>query len=232
MVPGLSLRGERWRQTEASHSMQVPGPVSCEAPLTQPGHPVASVGICQLSGAWPRRWPCAVPVQPQPRVSGTRSPGTWPPPLAPGLPSAHPLGLHSLGHKVVLVHGAHPLADGGAGLGHLGDGGRLELLIVDVRLDGFDHRLPNVVLGMETTGLGPLPREDREDSGGWGDTLLLPLCPGRLGNKHDPERLARRGTSVSQDFKEYNQIFPSSRSDNTQFSSVQSLSRVRLFATP
>lgn len=102
-----------------------------------------------------------------------------PPPLAPGLPSAHPLGLHGLGHKVVLVHGAYPLADGGAGLGHLGNGGRLELLIVDVRLDGFDHCLPDVVLGMGTMGLGPLPREDGEDSGRWRDTLLLPLCPGQ-----------------------------------------------------
>ena len=102
-----------------------------------------------------------------------------PPPLAPGLPSAHPLGLHGLGHKVVLVHGAYPLADGGAGLGHLGNGGRLELLIVDVWLDGFDHCLPDVVLGMGTMGLGPLPREDGEDSGRWRDTLLLPLCPGQ-----------------------------------------------------
>lgn len=81
-----------------------------------------------------------------------RSPRPLPCPL--GLPSPHPLGLHGLGHEVVLVHGAHPLADGGAGLGHLGDGGRLELFIVDVWLDGFDHRLPNVVLGMGTMGSG------------------------------------------------------------------------------
>lgn len=82
-------------------------------------------------------------------------------PRPSAIPSPHPFGLHGLGHKVVLVHGAHPLADGGAGFGHLGNGGWLELFIVDVWLNGFDHCLPNVVLDMGTMGFkGLLLRED------------------------------------------------------------------------
>lgn len=60
--------------------------------------------------------------------------------------ASYPLGLHNLGYKVVLVHGTHPLADGGASFGHLGDGSWLEFLTVNVWLDGLDHGVWNVVL--------------------------------------------------------------------------------------
>lgn len=59
---------------------------------------------------------------------------------------SYPLGLHNLGHKVVFVHGTHPLADGGTGFGDLGDGSWLKLLIVNVGLDGLDHTVWNIVL--------------------------------------------------------------------------------------
>lgn len=99
--------------------------------------------------SWASRKACC---RQQHGASLSGAPGEPSPPLPTAVPSPHPLGLHSLGHEVVLVHSAHPLADGGAGLGHLGDGSWLELLIVDVWLDGFDHCLPDVVLGMETGG--------------------------------------------------------------------------------
>lgn len=54
---------------------------------------------------------------------------------------SYPFGLHDLGHKVVLVHGTHPLADGGASFGDLGDGSWLKVLTVDVWLDGLDYRV-------------------------------------------------------------------------------------------
>lgn len=47
---------------------------------------------------------------------------------------------------MVLVHGTHPLADGGASFGDLGDGSWLKLLTVNVGLDGPDHGVCNVVL--------------------------------------------------------------------------------------
>lgn len=47
---------------------------------------------------------------------------------------------------MVLVHGTHPLADGGTGFGDLGDGSRLKLVIVNVGLDGLDYTVWNIVL--------------------------------------------------------------------------------------
>lgn len=61
------------------------------------------------------------------------------------VPSTHPLRSNSFGHKVKLVHGAHPLADGGTCFGDFGDSGRLEFIAVDVRLDLSDDSLWDVV---------------------------------------------------------------------------------------
>jgi len=47
----------------------------------------------------------------------------------------YPLRGDGLGHKVVLVHGSDPLTNGGASFGHLTDGGRCEVLIVNVWLN-------------------------------------------------------------------------------------------------
>lgn len=60
--------------------------------------------------------------------------------------SSYPFGFYTLGHKVVCVHGSHPLADGGAGFGDLGNGGRLEFLVGHVRLDCADDIVWDVVL--------------------------------------------------------------------------------------
>lgn len=67
----------------------------------------------------------------------------------------YPLGLHAFGDEVVHVHGAHPLADGDAGLGHLGERGGLELFIINVGLNQFDHRVRDVVLIEEYKPLHP-----------------------------------------------------------------------------
>lgn len=47
---------------------------------------------------------------------------------------------------MIHVHGSHPLADGGAGFGNLGDGGWLELLVIYVGLDCTDDVLWDIVL--------------------------------------------------------------------------------------
>lgn len=47
----------------------------------------------------------------------------------------YPFRFHSLGHKVIYMHGPHPLANGGTGFGNLGNGGWLEFLIIYVGLD-------------------------------------------------------------------------------------------------
>ena len=47
----------------------------------------------------------------------------------------YPLRCDGLGHKVVLVHGSDPLTNGGTSFGHLRDGGRRKVLIVNVRLN-------------------------------------------------------------------------------------------------
>lgn len=47
---------------------------------------------------------------------------------------------------MVPVHGPPPLVDGGASLEELGDGSWLKLLMVNVGLDGLDHRVWNIVL--------------------------------------------------------------------------------------
>lgn len=49
--------------------------------------------------------------------------------------SFYPFRFHCLGHKVIYMHGSHPLANGGTGFGNLGDRGWLELLIIYVGLD-------------------------------------------------------------------------------------------------
>ena len=61
------------------------------------------------------------------------------------LSQTHPLWSNRSGNKVVLVHGPHPLTNGGAGAGDLGYGCRQEILAVDVRLDLGDHRFRDVV---------------------------------------------------------------------------------------
>lgn len=48
---------------------------------------------------------------------------------------SYPFWFHTLGHKVICMHGSHPLANGGAGFGNLGDGGWLEFIIIYVGLD-------------------------------------------------------------------------------------------------
>lgn len=47
---------------------------------------------------------------------------------------------------MVPVHSAHPQADGRARPGHFSYGSRLELLVVYVRLQHFDHRIRDIVL--------------------------------------------------------------------------------------
>lgn len=59
---------------------------------------------------------------------------------------SYPYGLHRSGHKMVPMHSAYPQTDGCAGPGHFSDRGRLELLIVDVRLQHFDHSIRDIVL--------------------------------------------------------------------------------------
>lgn len=49
--------------------------------------------------------------------------------------SFYPFRFHSLGHKVICIHGSHPLANGGTGFGNLGNGGWLEFIIIYVGLD-------------------------------------------------------------------------------------------------
>lgn len=49
--------------------------------------------------------------------------------------SFYPFRFHSFGHKVIYMHGSHPLANGGTGFGNLGNGGWLEFLIIYVGLD-------------------------------------------------------------------------------------------------
>ena len=46
---------------------------------------------------------------------------------------------------MILVHGSDPLTDGGAGLGHSGNGTRSEVLIINVWLDLRDNGIWNVV---------------------------------------------------------------------------------------
>lgn len=59
---------------------------------------------------------------------------------------SYPFRFHTLGHKVIHVHSSHPRADGGAGFGNLGDGGRLELLVIYVGLDCTDDVVWDIVL--------------------------------------------------------------------------------------
>lgn len=47
---------------------------------------------------------------------------------------------------MVVVHGSHPLADGGAGFGDLSNGGWLEFVVSHVRLDCADDIVRDVVL--------------------------------------------------------------------------------------
>lgn len=47
---------------------------------------------------------------------------------------------------MVLVHGTHPLADGGASFGDLGNSSWLKLFAVNVGLDGPDYTVCNIVL--------------------------------------------------------------------------------------
>ena len=81
---------------------------------------------------------------------------------------------------------------------------------------------PMLSWGWEPWAWGHFPGRTERTLGGGGTPCSCLYAPGRLGNKYNPERLARRGTSVSQDFKEYNQRFflpqelRASRSDNTQ----------------
>lgn len=87
---------------------------------------------------------------------------------------SYPLWFHSFGHKVVFVHGPHPLADGGAGFGHFGYSCWLKLLIVNIRLDVFNHYICNVVLE-EMMGRGVKDGEQRAESsrGPVGDPAVI-----------------------------------------------------------
>ncbi len=76
----------------------------------------------------------------------------------------YPLRRHNLGDLVVLVHGPHPLADGGTGLGDFGDGCRSEVLVVNVRLDLGDHSVWDVLLHVSIGSTGKSSTEDTMNS--------------------------------------------------------------------
>lgn len=67
--------------------------------------------------------------------------------------SSHPYGLHGFGHEMVPMHSAHPQADRCAGSGHFSYGGRVEFLVVYIRLQHFDHCIRDIVLRKMQKGI-------------------------------------------------------------------------------